>query len=89
MRWVSAGVMAALLAGCAHSHLKLSSGELIAMKEKGLSEDRILQEAARENVVLTLTDDDLVSLVAAGFSQEAIDALLAGARDVGASGHHH
>ena len=39
------GVMAALLAGCAHSRVKLSSGELIAMKERGLSEDRILREA--------------------------------------------
>ena len=89
MRWVCAGVMAALLAGCARSQMKMSSGELIAMKEKGLSEDRILKEAARVDVVLMLTEDDLISLIAAGFSQEAINGLLTSARDFGASGHQH
>ncbi len=89
MRWMRAGLIAALLAGCAHGHEKMNSGELIAMKEKGFSEDRILREAVREDVVLMLTEDDLISLVAAGFSQETINALLANARDFEAKGHQH
>ena len=89
MRLVFVGVVVALLAGCTHSQMKMSSGELIDMKEQGLSEDRILKEATRVDVVLMLTEDDLISLIAAGFSQETINGLLESARDFAANGHQH
>ena len=89
MRWICGGVMAVMLSACAHGHTKMGASDVIAMKEKGFSESRIIKEVEKEDVVLTLTDDDIVSLVGAGLSQEVIDALLARARDVGTSGHGH
>ena len=89
MRWVCAGVVAALLAGCAHRQVNMNSSDLIAMKEQGLSEDCILQEAARVDVVHVLTDDDLITPVTADFSQETINGLPESARDFEASSHQH
>ena len=89
MRWISGGVAAVMLSACGHAHTKMGASDVIAMKEEGFSDSRIIKEVEKEDVVLTLTDDDIVSLVVAGLSQEVIDALLARARDVGTIGHGH
>ncbi len=89
MRGMAAGILLILFLGCAHGHTKVGASDVIAMKERGLSDTQIIREVEREDVVLTLTDDDVVALVAAGFNQEVINALLERARDVGSSGHHH
>ena len=89
MRGAAAGMLLILFLGCAHGHTKVGASGVIGMKERGLSDAQIIGEVERKDVVLTLTDDDVVALVAAGFTQETINALLERARDVGSSGHHH
>ena len=76
MRWICGGVMAVMLSACSHGHTKMGASEVIAMKEQGFSETRIIKEVEKEDVVLTLTDEDIVSLVAAGHSSGDVRAYL-------------
>jgi len=89
MRGIGAGLVMFLLAGCAAvHHRKVGGGDVIALKKQGLSDEEILKEVRSPEVMLTLTDDNVIALVSEGFSEEMINALLALARDVD-SGRHH
>jgi len=89
MRGIVAALLLTLFVGCAHGHTRVGAADVMAMKERGLSDSQIVREVEREDVVLTLTDNDVVALVAAGFTEETINALLARAGDVGAKGRRH
>jgi len=88
MRHLCAALVLSVLAACAHSHQRVGGADVIALKKQGLSDREILRQVRSPDVMLTLTDDDVVSLVSAGFTEETINALLALARDVDPGRHH-
>jgi hypothetical protein len=88
MRTISAAVAIFVLVGCGHAQRRIGRREIYDMKKQGLTEQQILRQVEVKEVVLTITDDDVVALLEAGFSEETINALLARARDVQSSKHH-
>lgn len=88
MRMVCLGLALAILAGCAESHRRVNGSDVIAMKKEGLADGEIVRRVEAPDVKLMLTDDDVVALVAAGFSEETINALLKRARDTEHKRHH-
>jgi hypothetical protein len=88
MRMVCMGLALAILVGCAESHRRVNGTDVIAMKKQGLSDPEIIRHVEAADVKLMLTDDDVVSLIGAGFTEETINALLKRARDIEHKGHH-
>lgn len=89
MKEVVLGLVLVVLAACAHAHQELGRSDLIAMKKQGIAEPEILRKAQSDDVELTLSSDDVVSLVDAGFSHETINALLARAKEGHGHSHKH
>lgn len=88
-RLAAAAVLGALLCSCAAGPASSMTGkEVLAMKEGGLSEEEIIRRVDVGGKSLTLTDDDVVDLVGAGFSEKTINELLKRARDIEVRGHH-
>ena len=87
---VAALISGAILVSCATPPAPSIGGkEVLAMKkEGGLSEEEIVRRVDAQGKRLTLTDDDVVDLVGAGFSDKTINELLKRARDVEVRGHH-
>ena len=91
MRTIAAGILVGFLAGCAHGgHRHLEAADVIDMKKQGMTDAQIVQEVEGNGVSLTLSDRDVVKLVAAGFSQETINEFLKVAeKDEAEHGHPH
>ncbi len=88
MRVLCAALAVSILAGCADAHRKVGRQEILDMKKQGLSDAQIIRSVEAKDVVLTITDDDVVALLEAGFSEETVNALLARARDIQPSKPH-
>jgi len=88
MRIMCAALALAIVSGCAQERRRIGSSDVIAMKRDGLSDAEILRQVEAKDLALMLTDDDVVALIGAGFSEETINALLARARDIERKRHH-
>ena len=77
MRTIAVSILLGVLTACAHGgHQHLEAADVIDMKKHGKADAQIVQEVQGDGVILTLSDRDIVKLVAAGFSQETINEFL-------------